>query len=1566
MRTLPHVLLLLLSLVVGCTPPPVDGGEGEGEAPSLTCARSGQRECSDDLTTVLVCQNSGGQLQLETFEACSGNQVCGSFGGVTTCGVPEVPPERCFDFSERRCSTDGSAVERCTGSTNSFEVEQSCAVGESCETRSGVVDCYPAPDECNPPGARGCAEDGSAVLECRRNAGRNELVPVATCSDGAVCGEEAGILTCIDPVDPLTCARSGQRECSDDLTTVLVCQNVGGQLQLETFEACIGDEVCGSFAGVTTCGVPETPPERCFDFSERRCAPDNRSVLQCSGALNEFVTNEFCAVNAACETRNGVSDCFTQIPDEDCRPGARMCSADGRFLLDCQFIGGTTQIWNEDECQITETCVEDAGVPVCVNVFTDPNYCSPDVRECSFDRTRILVCDDDSYGLLTARSCVGSERCTDVEGVLTCLAPDVPPVQVCQPNRRFCDGDAVVQCDPLGFSIDTVEACDAGEVCTTQSGVLGCFTPPPVVSCTTNRRFCDGIQVKTCNAAGNAATLLDTCTADEACSVVAGVAGCRLIPPPPPVCTPGDRSCSANLVLSCNSDGQTTRIVDTCSSSEVCGVSGGVTQCVSTAPVVSCTASQRFCDGTQVLTCNAAGTGATVFDTCGSTEACGVTNGVAQCQSLLPPRICTPGLRSCANNAVVVCNGDGLSFRTLDTCVGGETCGVQGGVTQCIPPPPPLVCPAFSRFCDAGAVRLCNSLGTASSLVDACGANELCDTQAGVTSCFSTIPPTTCLSGQRSCVNNAVLSCNPDGRSFTTLDTCTAGETCGVVSGVTQCIAPPPAISCTANRRFCDGNAVKTCNGTGTGATLFDACASNEFCAVQDSVAQCLPLNPPEACTAGTRVCSNNQVLACNSNGQDFSLFDACSAIEICGTQAGVTACIADAPVTTCTANRRFCDGTRVLLCNGTGTGTTVAETCGADETCAIEAGVAGCQAPAPTGLCTPGERACDGSQILSCQSNGTFAVLESCDAGELCNLVATVPTCVAPPAPQTCTANTSRCDGVLVLACSASGVESVLDTCGATETCVRAGTTASCQTEAPPATCTPFEGRCDGTLIIDCDANGREFVAEACDAGEVCAVDFGSPRCIPGEITCTAPDQCVCAPADVATCDSIPAPGTRTGFLFVEKRFDTCGETPTSTTCVEGLVCREGPGCTSSVLDETSPYYAFSCPLDQQLEFPTSFEADCRCFINQGTDGPDVCDRPTRVAQTGFRQGTGPSMFNVVGAELNGGVIDGNDILVATQWGSSSDRHGLILAVDKTTGNRRVISGDLPDQSVGSGPPFGFAIDVRRGPDGALYVLNDVVTARQTEIIRVNKSTGARTLVWRGADPAFGQCPTGDPSAAGRGVPVQYTDLGFAIDGQGAFYLGYANAITDGRGIVKIAATGATCTTVTANGTRPDGFTRGSGPGLGGFVQGFAIDGGSILAFTTQPKQLLRIDLATGNRTTVVQAQSGGIIGERWVIPDAARQLLWTVGFQNSVTIVGVDTRVATTQPKLLDLFSSCGDASFPDFPICAGGPININNQNYGGAFLDGASGRIFFAQDSVSLVEVELSTGNSIIHSL
>lgn len=66
------------------------------------------------------------------------------------------------------------------------------------------------------------------------------------------------------------------------------------------------------------------------------------------------------------------------------------------------------------------------------------------------------------------------------------------------------------------------------------------------------------------------------------------------------------------------------------------------------------------------------------------------------------------------------------------------------------------------------------------------------------------------------------------------------------------------------------------------------------------------------------------------------------------------------------------------------------------------------------------------------------------------------------------------------------------------------------------------------------------------------------------------------------------------------------------------------------------------------------------------------------------------------------------------------------------------------------------------------------------------------------------------------------------------------------------------------------------------------------------------------------------------------------------------------------MDVFSDCGSAQLPWYPLCPGtGPITINSLNYGGMWLL-PNGNLLFAHDSVSIVEFEPSTGNSMIRSL
>jgi hypothetical protein len=78
-------------------------------------------------------------------------------------------------------------------------------------------------------------------------------------------------------------------------------------------------------------------PETCTTIGERRCTPDNRSVLRCSGATNTFLPDESCGVNQICSATGGVGGVPDCILDPDapvpCTIDERQCAADDRSVL---------------------------------------------------------------------------------------------------------------------------------------------------------------------------------------------------------------------------------------------------------------------------------------------------------------------------------------------------------------------------------------------------------------------------------------------------------------------------------------------------------------------------------------------------------------------------------------------------------------------------------------------------------------------------------------------------------------------------------------------------------------------------------------------------------------------------------------------------------------------------------------------------------------------------------------------------------------------------------------------------------------------------------------------------------------------------------------------------------------------------------------------------------------------------------------------------------------------------------------------------------------------------------
>jgi len=404
------------------------------------------------------------------------------------------------------------------------------------------------------------------------------------------------------------------------------------------------------------------------------------------------------------------------------------------------------------------------------------------------------------------------------------------------------------------------------------------------------------------------------------------------------------------------------------------------------------------------------------------------------------------------------------------------------------------------------------------------------------------------------------------------------------------------------------------------------------------------------------------------------------------------------------------------------------------------------------------------------------------------------------------------------------------------------------------------------------------------------------------------------------------------------------------------------------TITDKTSPYYDRGCELEQHRRYKSDLVADCRCFTNQAAvSGIDLCKRPYNLMKDGISIGNGPSYAEAFNIEYNGGFVDDDEgpegtVYVAASFGGSTARSGGVLAVDLATGDRSIVSGWDPTgvvdvvnsvlPEVGSGHPLESVNEVRRGPDGMLYAWVRTTPPAEQEIVRIDPNDGARTLVWKGRDDRFPQCEVIEDPSLGT---LQTTDTGFAVDDAGNFYMGFSNPM-QGRGILRISSDLSTCETLTGAGNTASG-TRGTGPSMSGFVQGFTIRGDKLYGFTTQPKQFLEVDLETGDRTLLWEP--GGVTPpERHAAWDEARGVWWIAGFQNSVAIDAVDVETGMNT-------SIFNGGVFDWMPLGAAGPVQINSLNYGPVWLR-RNGNLLVAQDGMSIVEYEPKTGNSVIISL
>jgi hypothetical protein len=575
-------------------------------------------------------------------------------------------------------------------------------------------------------------------------------------------------------------------------------------------QACTGASDC-THAEQPVCDPVQGMCVGCREDSE--CGAEQRCANSRCVALEHCKNSHDCSEGRVCD-RLAVA-CVACVVDGDCGAGnacvadtcVPTCTSDKECLgigrLCNQAAGRCVECVTQTDCPDTYFC---GAVGIC-----QLDVCKRGEARCNGNHTLA------SCTLLGDRfeesTCTSNTACTEDGTTATCTA------LVCEPNASTCtvDHSSVVTCSTDGLSVKSTLPCGAGQACVGGS----C----QAVICAPSTFSCDGSDLYACNETGTAKVKTTTCAKTLRCEAASG--SCVT-----PTCTAGAALCDGNTPSNCAADGSGPLPGGTaCGEGMGCTTSG----CM---PVICSGAYQCNADGL-LYKCANNGTLAQLNKTCGSAGLCDAVG--AKC---ITP-ICTPNAFTCNGSVATRCKADGSAYESGGTDCAAQNLACDGG--GCLP----KVCNPSAIFCDAGNPLQCNAAGTTYTPTDTCSVSEYCSTSS--TFCQAD----KCTASAPVCNGTLLTICAPDGS--------------GPVAGGTDCSATGKvctngackAVLCTTGSLSCQGDALYKCDTTGTGTTLYQTCATSQFCDASTDVPTCAP----DVCTAGALGCSLEVVSTCGANG---------------------------------------------------------------------------------------------------------------------------------------------------------------------------------------------------------------------------------------------------------------------------------------------------------------------------------------------------------------------------------------------------------------------------------------------------------------------------------------------------------------------------------------------------------------------------------------------------------------------------------------------------------------------------------------------------------------------------
>ncbi|MCA9630279.1 MAG: hypothetical protein KC766_21560 [Myxococcales bacterium] len=386
------------------------------------------------MACVVVVSCGGASPSNGLYESSGGSGGTGSGGSGGSGGGTGGPCSAEQPCTEGYCDSVSSLCVECLFSSQ-------CDAGQICKDQR----CIEQPD---------C----STSLDCADNDAGLQICDVVShvcveCTAAADCGA-AG--ECVNQrcVSHTACSDSRDCEVGD------VCDPAKGWCV-----ACVGDADCPAD---NSCIASECKPN-CV--SDNQCTPQNQLCDKALGVCVDCLTHDQCPAEFHCSA----GKCEFDV----CSAGATSCS--GNAILTCNEVGDGFS--TPTACGPAETCTSSDGSATCAGWACEAGqtYCEPGTQtalECSTDGLTVLERTDCSA---SGQQCFNGE-CRD---------------QLCTPSSRFCDGNAVKQCDATGQSATLVQQCGASQYC--DGGSPACLDQ----ICTPNAATCDGNVATTCDAQGS-------------------------------------------------------------------------------------------------------------------------------------------------------------------------------------------------------------------------------------------------------------------------------------------------------------------------------------------------------------------------------------------------------------------------------------------------------------------------------------------------------------------------------------------------------------------------------------------------------------------------------------------------------------------------------------------------------------------------------------------------------------------------------------------------------------------------------------------------------------------------------------------------------------------------------------------------------------------------------------------------------------------------------------------------------------------------------------------------------